>query len=101
MWFQFQSDVENRSQLFYGFPVLPWGPPDVARIAVDAATRQITDPDDRQVNIIDPSDIANTQDFVKERVAGVDSTVPVFNSTCLQTNVFGRLPLASYLQGNP
>lgn len=97
MWFQFQEDVGDRSQLFYGFPVVPWGPPDVARIAVDAAKRHITDPDQREANRVDPSDIANTQQFVKDRVAGVDSTVPVFNSTCLQTNVFGMYPAICFL----
>jgi sarcosine oxidase/L-pipecolate oxidase len=50
MWFHFAEDSpENgRSNLFYGFPPVPWGPPDMARIAVDAATRKIGDPANRQ-----------------------------------------------------
>ncbi|KAF7177495.1 hypothetical protein CNMCM7691_005748 [Aspergillus felis] len=61
MWFQFQGDVNGKSQLFYGFPALPWGPPDVARIAVDAATRHIEDPDDRSPSQVCADDIANTR----------------------------------------
>ncbi|KAI9741661.1 MAG: hypothetical protein M1834_000045 [Cirrosporium novae-zelandiae] len=30
MWFQFCPDNGGRSQLFYGFPALEWGPPNVA-----------------------------------------------------------------------
>ena len=90
MWFQFAEDKDGRSQLFYGFPVLPWGPPNVARIAVDAASRQITDPDERATNFVSPDDIKDTQDFVKEHCVGVDGTVPASTFTCLQTNVFGE-----------
>lgn len=89
MWFQFAPNKDNRSQLFYGFPTVEWGPPNLARIAVDAATRRICDPNDRQTNIISPEDIENTQQFVKDHVVGVDSTVPAFSLTCLQTNVYG------------
>ncbi|THC88621.1 hypothetical protein EYZ11_011933 [Aspergillus tanneri] len=73
MWFQFQDDIGGRSQLFYGFPALPWGPPNVARIAVDAATRRISDPDERETNVVNPSDIANTQSYIQKNIAGVDS----------------------------
>lgn len=89
MWFQFAPDQDNRSQLFYGFPTVPWGPPNVARIAVDAATRRIKDPSERLANVVNPEDIRDTQNFIKKHVVGVDSTVPAFTLTCLQTNVFG------------
>ncbi|KAI0810086.1 hypothetical protein GGR55DRAFT_689257 [Xylaria sp. FL0064] len=72
MWFQFAPDKGGRSQLFYGFPALPWGPANVARIAVDAATRRI-------------------KDLNEENAVGVDSTVPFFTSSCLQTNVFDNM----------
>lgn len=97
MWFQFAPDKNGRSQLFYGFPAVEWGPPNVARIAVDAATRQISDPRDRQTNVINPEDIQDTQEFVREHVRGVDWTVPAFSLSCLQTNVFGKHPLTSSL----
>lgn len=89
MWFQFAPDKDGRSQLFYGFPTLPWGPPNVTRISVDAATSRIKDPSERETDMANPEDIRDTQDFVKEHVVGVDSTVPAFTGTCLQTNVFG------------
>ena len=90
MWFQFAPDKNDRSQLFYGFPALEWGPPNLARIAVDAATRQIRDPKDRQTNVINPEDIKDTQEFIQQHVVGVDWTVPAFSLSCLQTNVFGK-----------
>lgn len=89
MWFQFAPDKNGRSQLFYGFPTLPWGPPNITRIAVDAATSRISDPSERRTNVVNPDDIQDTQDFIKEHLVGVDSTVPALTSTCLQTNVFG------------
>lgn len=89
MWFQFAPDKNGRSQLFYGFPTVPWGPPNVARIAVDAASRRIKDPSERLTNVVNPDDIRDTQDFIRQHVAGVDSTVPAFTLSCLQTNVFG------------
>lgn len=96
MWFQFAPNVydpvldKSRSRLFYGFPAVEWGPQNLARISVDAATRIIKDPSERKANIIDPQDIADTQQFVKDHVVGVDSTVPAFSLTCLQTNVYGK-----------
>ena len=89
MWFQFAPDKNGRSQLFYGFPTVPWGPPNVTRIAVDAATRRIKDPSERLTNVVNPDDIRDTQDFIRQHVVGVDSTVPAFTLSCLQTNVFG------------
>ena len=37
MWFQFMNPTDGDpalSNLFYGFPTVPWGPPNLARIAV-------------------------------------------------------------------
>ena len=89
MWFQFAPDKNGRSQLFYGFPTVPWGPPNLARIAVDAASRRIKDPSERLTNVVNPEDIRDAQDFIRQNVVGVDSTVPAFTLSCLQTNVFG------------
>ena len=93
MWFQFANNKKvgdkERSQLFYGFPALEWGPPNICRIAVDAATNIIEDPDQRSAHVISPEDIADTQEFVKNHIVGVDSTVPAYSSSCLMTNVFG------------
>lgn len=95
MWFQFAPDKKaedgsNRSQLMYGFPTLEWGPPNVTRIAVDAATNRIDDPRKRKSNVISPEDTLDVQEWIKEHVVGVDSTVPASSLTCLQTNVYGK-----------
>ena len=75
MWFQFaknDSADPHTSNLFYGFPSVPWGPPNLARIAVDNAARRITDPDDRQTN---PSayDIERTRTFIREHIRWVST----------------------------
>ena len=94
MWFQFANDVtvggKTRSQLFYGFPAVPWGPPNLARISLDAASNRIADPDDRQSTVISAEDVANTQEFVQKHCRGVDATVPATSVVCLQTNVYGE-----------
>ncbi|KAM6478334.1 hypothetical protein HDV62DRAFT_371411 [Trichoderma sp. SZMC 28011] len=91
MWFQFAPDKDGRSQLFYGFPALPWGPPNLARIAVDAATRRIKDPNERLTSTINPEDIADTQEFIRNHCVNVDPTIPALTSSCLQTNVFDNM----------
>ncbi|KAL2133435.1 hypothetical protein VTI74DRAFT_2361 [Chaetomium olivicolor] len=106
MWFQFAPNKDGRSQLFYGFPTVPWGPPNVARIAVDAATRRIKDPSQRLSSVVNPDDIQDTLDFIKKRVVGVDPTVPAFTLSCLQTNVFDNMFVLDfvpqkYLLGGP
>lgn len=106
MWFQFAPSVDGRSRLFYGFPALPWGPPNVVRISVDAATRKIDDPSKRQASVLDPQDIKDTQDFVRDHVVGVDPTVPASTVSCLQTNVFDNMFVLDflpekYLRGGP
>ena len=90
MWFQFAPDKNGRSQLFYGFPTLPWGPPNLARIAVDAATRRIKDPNDRLTNVVNPEDITDAQEFIRNNLVDVDATVPALTASGLQTNVFGE-----------
>ncbi|SCB65720.1 unnamed protein product [Fusarium graminearum] len=97
MWFQFAPSVNNRSRLFYGFPTLPWGPPNVVRIAVDAATRTIKDPSERQTHILSAEDVKDTQDFVRDHVVGVDHTVPASTVSCLQTNVFDNMFVLDFL----
>ncbi|KAK2596406.1 hypothetical protein N8I77_013297 [Diaporthe amygdali] len=106
MWFQFAPDKNGRSQLFYGFPAVPWGPPNSTRIAVDAATSRIKDPSARRTNVVNPEDIRDTQDFIKDHLVGVDSTVPAFTGSCLQTNVFDNMFVLDYvpqeyLRGGP
>ncbi|KAK5996864.1 Putative bifunctional amine oxidase [Cladobotryum mycophilum] len=82
------------------------GPPNLARIAVDAATRRIKDPSERLTNVLNPEDIKNVQDFVRDHVAGLDSTVPAYTTSCLQTNVFDNMFVLDfvpekYLHGGP
>ncbi|KAF8183762.1 FAD/NAD(P)-binding domain-containing protein [Mycena galopus ATCC 62051] len=90
MWFHFADDDANtkESNLFYGFPSVPWGPPNLCRIAVDAARNVIADPDYRSSAVISPDDLANTCNWIHQHVRGVGSNpVPIFAGTCLQTNV--------------
>ncbi|PLB51611.1 DAO-domain-containing protein [Aspergillus steynii IBT 23096] len=77
--------------LFFGYPVLPWGPPDLARITVDTATRRISDPAQRNECGVSEGDIANTRDFVTRFMKGVNPSIPVFESVCLQGNVFDNM----------
>jgi sarcosine oxidase / L-pipecolate oxidase len=86
--------------------VVLWEPPNVARIAIDAAARHIKDPIERQTNVINPDDIRDTQDFLKEHVVGVDATVPAFTLSCMQTNVPDNTFMLDYfpekyLKGGP
>jgi sarcosine oxidase / L-pipecolate oxidase len=87
MWFQFldPSGEPTQSNLFYGFPSVPWSPPNLVRIAVDDAVNIIRDPQDRQFA---PSahDLAITSKFVGSHCIGVDDR-PNYSGTCLQTNV--------------
>jgi len=72
MWFHFAGPTEQgESNLFYGFPSLPWGPPNLCRIAVDAATNIINDPDERQYSVISPADLKNTSEWIRKHVLGV------------------------------
>lgn len=92
MWFQFQEDSEigdkKFSNLFYGFPAVPWGPSNMCRIAVDSATNVVTDPDRRSHAVISPQDLEWTRDWIREHIVGVGpDPLPVFAGTCLQTNV--------------
>lgn len=97
MWFQFANDKGNESQLFYGFPPTPWGPQNLGRIAVDHATNVIKDPVERKTAEISSHDVKNVQDFINDRVVGVDSSVPAYSLTCLQTNVFGEKRCPNHL----
>ncbi|GKU08081.1 sarcosine oxidase [Fusarium langsethiae] len=67
------------------------------RIAVDAATRTIKDPSERQTHVLNPEDIKDTQDFVRDHVVGVDPTVPASTVSCLQTNVFDNMFVLDFL----
>ncbi|EMD32512.1 hypothetical protein CERSUDRAFT_118551, partial [Gelatoporia subvermispora B] len=93
MWFQFAEDTPlatPSSNLFYGFPSVPWGPPNLARIAVDTATRIIADPSQRS-----HSEIA-VQDLERTRESGADP-IPVFAGQCLQTNVYDNMFVLDYV----
>jgi sarcosine oxidase / L-pipecolate oxidase len=87
MWFQFLDPAGEpaQSNLFYGFPAVPWAPPNLARIAVDDASTVISDPEQRQL-APSTSDLENTSNFVRRHCVGTDDR-PSFLGTCLQTNV--------------
>jgi sarcosine oxidase/L-pipecolate oxidase len=93
MWFQFAEDSpDGTSNLFYGFPSVPWGPPNSARIAVDAASRILKDPVQRSPDSISPQDLENTRQFVMKHIKGAGrNPVPFFAGQCLQTNVFDNM----------
>jgi hypothetical protein len=71
--------------LFYGFPNVPWRPPNLVRIAVDKAVHVIADPDQRQISPA-ANDLQITADFVARHCVGVDDR-PNVCGTCLQANV--------------
>ena len=104
MWFQFKKDDTDGihggpvSNLFYGFPPVPWGPPNICRIAVDTATNVISDPKYRKYSVVSPRDLENTRRWVGEHVLGVGpDPLPVFAGTCLQTNVADNMFVLDYV----
>lgn len=110
MWFQFANDTPPSadnpnpiSNLFYGFPSVPWGPPNLARIAVDAVlpTRVIKDPNERTPDIIEPTDLEITTQFVANHIVGTGlRPIPVFSSQCLQTNVSDNMFVLDWVPDN-
>jgi sarcosine oxidase/L-pipecolate oxidase len=88
MWFQFLNPTDGdpaKSNLFYGFPVVPWGPPNLARIAVDNAVNIILNPAERKITPA-ANDLQITSDFVAKFCVGTDNR-PNYSGSCLQTNV--------------
>ncbi|KAF8593828.1 FAD/NAD(P)-binding domain-containing protein [Ceratobasidium sp. AG-I] len=103
MWFQFANDSTNAagkvvSNLFYGFPSVPWGIPNVARIAVDAPRRIISDPDHRSPSGVDAEDLEHTRQFVIKHIVGAGpNPTPVFTNECLQTNVSDNMFVLDFI----
>lgn len=98
MWFQFLGSTGGdpaKSNLFYGFPSVPWGPPNVARIAVDNAVNIITNPKERQI-VPAANDLTITAAFVENHLIGVDQR-PNYCGTCLQTNVCDNMYVLDFL----
>lgn len=98
MWFQFLGNTGGdpaKSNLFYGFPTVPWGPPNLTRIAVDNAVNVITDPSERKI-VPAANDLQITADFVAKHCVHVDSR-PNFCGTCLQTNVPDNMYVLDFL----
>jgi len=106
MWFQFAENPEEGqpSNMFYGFPALPWGIPNTIRVAVDSAVRTISDPAQRywlctpatcltglncfSARTISPAPeiLQHTSEWVRTHIKGADP-IPNFIGNCLQTNV--------------
>ncbi|KAK4640498.1 hypothetical protein QC761_602240 [Podospora bellae-mahoneyi] len=82
MSFQFAPNKHRRSQLFYGFPTVPWGPP----MSLASPSTQPPAASRTPVN-----------EFIKKHVVGVDPTVLAFTLSCLQTNVFDNMFVLDYL----
>lgn len=98
MWFQFLDPTDGdpaKSNLFYGFPTVPWGPPNLARIAVDNAVNIIGNPSERRIAPAS-NDLQITSDFVARHCIGVDNR-PNYAGTCLQTNVSDNMYVLDFL----
>jgi sarcosine oxidase/L-pipecolate oxidase len=97
MWLQFldPSGTPAQSNLFYGFPAVPWAMPNLARIAVDDATNVISDPD-RRAMAPSEHDLAITASFVRDHCVGVDDR-PNYSGTCLQANVVDNMFVLDHL----
>jgi sarcosine oxidase / L-pipecolate oxidase len=98
MWFQFLNPTgadPAQSNLFYGFPTVPWGPPNLARIAVDNAVNVISNPSERKIAPA-ANDLQITADFVARHCIGTDSR-PNYAGTCLQTNVVDNMYVLDFL----
>jgi sarcosine oxidase/L-pipecolate oxidase len=98
MWFQFLDPTggdPTQSNLFYGFPTVPWGPPNQARIAVDNAVNVISDPSQRRI-VPAANDLTITAQFVANHCVGVDPW-PNFAGTCLQANVPDNMYVLDFL----
>jgi len=98
MWFQFLDPTdgdEAKSNLFYGFPTVPWGPQNMARIAVDTATNVINNPSERRIAPA-TDDLQITADFVLRHCVGVDNH-PNYAGSCLQTNVHDNMHVLDFL----
>ncbi|CAG8766734.1 16105_t:CDS:2 [Gigaspora margarita] len=86
MWFQFQDETpDSKSNLFYGFPEVSWGPENQTRIAVDYSSRMIYDPDERHTGVSE-YELQITSKWVEKHCIGVQK-YPVFQGTCLMPNV--------------
>lgn len=98
MWFQFLGPTNNdpaKSNLFYGFPTVPWGPPNLVRIAVDNATNIIRNPTERKIGPAS-NDLQITSDFVGSHCIGTDIQ-PNYTGTCLQSNVIDNNYVLDFL----
>jgi sarcosine oxidase / L-pipecolate oxidase len=101
MWFQFLGSTNNdpaKSNLFYGFPTVPWGPPNTTRIAVDNAVNIISNPAQRKIAPA-ANDLQITADFVENHCVGVGQR-PNYCGTCLQTNVADNMYVLDFLPPN-
>ncbi|EGG15895.1 hypothetical protein DFA_09564 [Cavenderia fasciculata] len=100
MWFQFEeNNQDGTSNLFYGFPALPWGPANACRVALDDAKRKITDPDQATWKVED-ADISLTRKFVEKHLPGLDPT-PIFCGSALQTNVYDNMFVLDHIPQHP
>ncbi|MGD1059733.1 MAG: FAD-dependent oxidoreductase [Solirubrobacteraceae bacterium] len=98
MWFQFLGSTDGdpaKSNLFYGFPSVSWGPENLVRIAVDNAVNIINDPAERGVAPA-ANDLAVTAEFVRHHCPGVDAQ-PNYCGTCLQANLPDNLSVLDFL----
>ena len=98
MWFQFLDPTGGdaaQSNLFYGFPTVPWGPPNLARIAVDNAVNVISNPSKRRIAPAE-NDLQITANFVAKHCVGIDDR-PNYAGSCLQTNVWDNMYVLDFL----
>jgi len=98
IWFQFLDNTDGdpaKSNLFYGFPTVAWGPPNLARIAVDNAVNIISNPAQRKI-VPAANDLQIVADFVAKHCVGTDNR-PNYAGTCLHGNVFDNMYVLDFL----
>ncbi|TDB84740.1 FAD-dependent oxidoreductase [Actinomadura sp. KC216] len=94
---------EGEDALYYGFPPVPWGPPNLAKIGWESATQRIhgteiaKNPADRVDLVPAKEDVQKTVKFIKEHCLGVEP-YPVYSGNCVHPHfgdhkaVLDRLP---------
>ncbi len=98
IWFQFLEPAGGdpaKSNLFYGFPTVSWGPPNLVRIAVDNAVNVIKNPAERKI-VPAANDLQITADFVAQHCVGVDAR-PNYTGTCLHADLADNMHVLDFL----
>lgn len=104
MWVQFAKSAEDDpSNLYYGFPVAPWGPANMVRIGWEDATvnnltlQQLKIRRKHSVGLVPPlQDIGYSTNFVKKHTRHVDP-YPAHTGVCLHTALSDHMSVLDVL----